>query len=1068
MRAIHALPSIVKPGPVLVCWAGLLLSALSACGTITVSSWSPLYRGIDVATGTADTNEARIQKVFTLRVDLSDPTIEFFSTPPTPNGTNETIGQITTDFVETYGVAVGVNANFFTPVTNVANYPRDLRGLAISQGSVVSLFQNSYPAALITRSNLVTFAASSPSNLSNVWTAVSGSDLILINGAAQLATCVTTFCLENPRTAVGLSQDGHYFYLMVIDGRQTGWSMGATLYETGQWLARFGAWNGLNLDGGGSTAMARLTNGTAVLFNKPSDGEERYDGNNFGVFAQSFQLAVWNGGGANNCWSNVANWNGALPVPGTNFDLQFGGTTRLAPSNDFAALSNFRHITFKAGAGAFTSVGNSITLNGNLTNNSTSLQTINLPIATSAVRTLAPASGNITLGGAISGAGGLTFVGPRMVTLSGSNTFTGTTTVSGGTLAIAGSLTNSAGAVTVDGGALTTSGAINTGTGAWIAGSTASSRGVININAGAAIQLAGNFLAGNNASGSGSVNITGGGVTNAQATGAANFEIATTGYGALNMSGGNVKVNTFYVDGSTGTGIGIISGGAFYCGTGADYLLVGASTGTGVLTVSGGLLNHAGANRAISVNNSGDARGELNLLSGAIDNSGGAVSYGYNTGTGLNGTGIVNLNGGNLTLNRFINKKQSGQSGTTGNSYLNFNGGTLTASASTLTSPNLTFSSNMIPALTAAYLNGPFGAFAGGAVIDTAGQTCIVDSALLAPTGNGISALAVADGGSGYIGAPYVAIGGNGAGATAIANMISDGDGALKVASVTVCNPGVNYTSASFSFSGGAPTVAATPGNASLAANTSGGLTKNGEGTLTLAGTNTYTGSTTVNDGTLLVNGVLNAGSAVTVAGGVLGGSGAIGGPVSVQSGGTLSPGASIGILSISNTLTLAAGSTTVIEINGAALTSDLVRGITTAHYGGTLVVTNTAGTLSPGQTFQLFNATGHAGTFANITSALGKGLQGQFNPTNGVLTVVPAVATSPTNISYAVSGNALTLTWPGSHLGWYAQSNSVSVADATYWYDISGSQTVTNLGLTINTGTTNVFYRLRYPSPLQ
>jgi hypothetical protein len=119
-----------------------------------------------------------------------------------------------------------------------------------------------------------------------VWTAVAGSDRILIGGVAQLQGCNTSFCNENPRTAVGLSQEGRYFYLMVIDGRRAGWSDGATLYETGQWLLRLGAWNGLNLDGGGSSAMARLTNGTAVLLNRPSGGVQRVNGNHLGMFAQ--------------------------------------------------------------------------------------------------------------------------------------------------------------------------------------------------------------------------------------------------------------------------------------------------------------------------------------------------------------------------------------------------------------------------------------------------------------------------------------------------------------------------------------------------------------------------------------------------------------------------------------------------------------------------------------------------------------------------------------------------------------------------------------------------------------
>jgi hypothetical protein len=71
---------------------------------------------------------------------------------------------------------------------------------------------------------------------------------------------------------------------------------------------------------------------------------------------------------------------------------------------------------------------------------------------------------------------------------------------------------------------------------------------------------------------------------------------------------------------------------------------------------------------------------------------------------------------------------------------------------------------------------------------------------------------------------------------------------------------------------------------------------------------------------------------------------------------------------------------------------------------------------------------------------------------------------TFPPTISYGVSGSTLSLTWPEPYLSWYAQSNAVSVANPSAWYDIPGSQTATSLTISTGTAIPNVFYRLRKP----
>jgi Phosphodiester glycosidase len=77
---------------------------------------------------------------------------------------------------------------------------------------------------------------------------------------------------RHPRTMAGVRRDGS-LVLVAVDGRRPGWSAGVTLQEGARVMRSLGARDALNLDGGGSTAMA--VRGRPV--NLPSDpgGERR-------------------------------------------------------------------------------------------------------------------------------------------------------------------------------------------------------------------------------------------------------------------------------------------------------------------------------------------------------------------------------------------------------------------------------------------------------------------------------------------------------------------------------------------------------------------------------------------------------------------------------------------------------------------------------------------------------------------------------------------------------------------------------------------------------------------------
>ena len=79
-----------------------------------------------------------------------------------------------------------------------------------------------------------------------------------------------------PRTAIGQKADGTLIFY-AIDGRRSGYSVGATLTAVGMRLAELGCVTAVALDGGGSTTIVASTPDApeARVVNRPSDGDER-------------------------------------------------------------------------------------------------------------------------------------------------------------------------------------------------------------------------------------------------------------------------------------------------------------------------------------------------------------------------------------------------------------------------------------------------------------------------------------------------------------------------------------------------------------------------------------------------------------------------------------------------------------------------------------------------------------------------------------------------------------------------------------------------------------------------
>jgi autotransporter-associated beta strand protein len=178
------------------------------------------------------------------------------------------------------------------------------------------------------------------------------------------------------------------------------------------------------------------------------------------------------------------------------------------------------------------------------------------------------------------------------------------------------------------------------------------------------------------------------------------------------------------------------------------------------------------------------------------------------------------------------------------------------------------------------------------------------------------------------------------------------------------------------------------------------------------------------------------------------------------------------GSLSGNGGLTVAGGG--ILELSGA----NSYTGDTLVDAGSTLQLDTTGSSLGA---FRLANGAllnlNYSGTYTvgafytnNVAIAAGTYNAGNlsgFITGSGSVQVAGSIPTTPTNISFTLSGTNLVINWPINYQGWIlqAQTNTLTRGISTNWVDVPGSANVTSTNMPINRANPTVFYRLRYPA---
>lgn len=269
----------------------------------TPSADKPLFDGVTYRQERRVDAANEPMAIHIVTLDLTRPGVGLGVTPPDRSRGMEYVAHSVRRHLIANHAQVAVNASYFLPFFGGSpqsddyypheGEPASVSGAAIGGGrvaSAVEIDQDLRVSAILCLGRHIDIRAGQHCPAGTRDAIAAGPHLLQGGRVVPLHRALAAEGGKGPRTAIGLSTDRRRAWIVVVDGRQKGYSMGADNAALLALFRQLGASDAMSFDGGGSSTLAIAEGTGAVVLNRPIHtgiaGRERPVANALLVFAR--------------------------------------------------------------------------------------------------------------------------------------------------------------------------------------------------------------------------------------------------------------------------------------------------------------------------------------------------------------------------------------------------------------------------------------------------------------------------------------------------------------------------------------------------------------------------------------------------------------------------------------------------------------------------------------------------------------------------------------------------------------------------------------------------------------